>query len=529
MKKILIAGAEGLLGKKLRTILGEYFVVIPTAIRPDKCIVLDILNQEQIKSVFSTYHPNVVVNAAAYTDVDACEDNKDLAYSINAVGPKNLAVACREFGAKLIQISTDFVFDGEKGNYTEDDAPCPKSHYGYTKLEGEKFVRKECENHIIFRTSQLYGHNFTKDKRVYVTWVIDELRKHKEITVVDDQWVSPTLIDDIAYAIKKLIDADERGLFNCVGSEKLNRFDFAVKIKEVFGLIGEVKPTKSGIIKQKAHRPKDSSLKIDKLQSKGIQMSDVRTGLRILKEQMPTPKGVILAGGEGTRLRPMTCIINKHLLPLYDRPMINHVIEKFKQSGIYDILIVTGHNNAGGFIDLLGNGEELGVRLSYKFQNKSGGISHALALAEDFTNHDKFLAILGDNYFDKNFFDAYEDFVMNPKVGAKLFLKEVTDPQRFGIAEVNSGKILSIEEKPQNPKTNLAVTGAYMYDQSVYNKIRQIKPSARGEMEITDVNNLYVQEGRMNFDIIDGFWSDAGTIESLSRVTDHIRDKNGKH
>ncbi|MBW2995352.1 dTDP-4-dehydrorhamnose reductase, partial [Candidatus Woesearchaeota archaeon] len=371
MKKILITGANGLLGKKLRTILNEYFVVLPTDINSENGICMDILNPGQIKDIFSTYHPDVVVHTAAYTNVDGCEDEKELSYNVNVNGTKNIVNACKEFNTKLIAISSDFVFSGDKGNYTEEDEYEPKSYYGYTKVEAEKSVR-ELENYIILRTSQLYGHNFKKDKRIYVTWVANELRKHKQRTVVDDQWVSPTLIDDIAYAIKNLVELDEKGIFHCVGSERINRYDFAVKIRDVFGLIGEVKAIKSSELNQKAHRPRDSSLNIIKLQSKGIIMSDVETGLRKMKKQMHIPKGVILAGGSGTRLRPMTNIINKHLLPVYDKPMIYYIIDKMEQAGIYDILIVTGHENAGGFIDLLGNGEDIGVRISYKFQSKAG-------------------------------------------------------------------------------------------------------------------------------------------------------------
>ncbi len=229
-------------------------------------------------------------------------------------------------------------------------------------------------------------------------------------------------------------------------------------------------------------------------------------------------KGVVLAGGTGSRLFPLTKITNKHLLPIYDRPMIYYPIQTLVDAGIRDILIVTGGRNSGDFLRLLANGKEFGLKhLNYTYQEGEGGIADALSLAEHFADGDKICVILGDNIIEKSIRHAVEDFQRQER-GAKILLKEVSDAARFGVAEIRGDKIVGIEEKPQAPKSNYAVTGIYLYDGTVFNKVRQLVPSRRGELEITDVNNLYVQEGTLTFAYLDGWWTDAGTFESLLRA-----------
>jgi len=230
-------------------------------------------------------------------------------------------------------------------------------------------------------------------------------------------------------------------------------------------------------------------------------------------------KGVILAGGLGTRLMPCTKVTNKHLLPVYDKPMIYYPIMTLVNAGIKDILIVTGGNNAGDFLRLLGNGREFGLKdISYTYQEGEGGIADALKLAENFADGKKIFVILGDNIIQDNVSAYVEEFEKQPK-GAKVFLKEVPDPERFGVAEIKDGKIISIEEKPKVPKTNYAVCGLYMYDNDVFEIINNIKPSERGELEITDVNNEYIKRGTMTYSILKGWWTDAGTFESLFKAS----------
>lgn len=229
-------------------------------------------------------------------------------------------------------------------------------------------------------------------------------------------------------------------------------------------------------------------------------------------------KGVILAGGLGTRLYPLTKITNKHLLPIYNKPMIYYPIEALIKAGIRDIMIVTGGNYAGDFLRLLGNGRDFGLKhINYTYQEGEGGIAHALSLAEYFADGEPICVILGDNIIEKNIKKAVRNFEKQ-KTGAKILLKEVPDPERFGVAEVENGKLIRIVEKPKKPKSNLAVIGIYMYDSKVFDIIRTLKPSDRGELEITDVNNAYIREGTMTFEMLEGWWTDAGTFESLLRA-----------
>jgi glucose-1-phosphate thymidylyltransferase len=235
-------------------------------------------------------------------------------------------------------------------------------------------------------------------------------------------------------------------------------------------------------------------------------------------------KGVILAGGLGTRLYPLTKVTNKHLLPVFDKPMIYYPIQTLINAGIDDILIVTGGNNAGDFLRLVGNGKEFGLKhINYTYQEGEGGIAEALGLAEFFAAGDKICVVLGDNIIEKNIRKGVEAF-RKQKEGAKVLLKEVPDPQRFGVPELKGDKIAKIEEKPKNPKSNYAVVGIYFYDQTVFDFIKTLKPSNRGEMEITDVNNRYIEKGLMTWDLLEGWWTDAGTFESLLRANQLVAE-----
>jgi len=238
-------------------------------------------------------------------------------------------------------------------------------------------------------------------------------------------------------------------------------------------------------------------------------------------------KGVVLAGGTGSRLYPLTKITNKHLLPIYDKPMIYYPIQTLVDADITDLLIVTGGRNSGDFLRLLSNGKQFGLKhINYTYQEGEGGIAEALALAEHFADGEKICVILGDNIIEGSIRQAVEDFRRQP-AGAKILLKEVHDAERFGVAEIQDGRIVGIEEKPKRPKSNLAVTGIYMYDGSVFEKTRVLKPSARGELEITDVNNAYIRDGEMTFDYLEGWWTDAGTFDSLLRAANLVHDTQG--
>ena len=235
-------------------------------------------------------------------------------------------------------------------------------------------------------------------------------------------------------------------------------------------------------------------------------------------------KGVILAGGLGSRLMPLTKITNKHLLPVYDKPMVFYPIQTLVDAGIEDILLVTGGNNAGDFLRLLGNGKDFGLKhVDYTYQEGEGGIAEALDLAEFFADGESVCVMLGDNIIQNNIIDAVRDFKEQGS-GAKVILQQVDDPERFGVAQLDGDKIISIEEKPKDPKSNYAVTGIYMYDADVFKIIKTLEPSERGELEITDVNNAYIKKGNMTYEILGGWWTDAGTFPSLLKASNLVKE-----
>lgn len=228
-------------------------------------------------------------------------------------------------------------------------------------------------------------------------------------------------------------------------------------------------------------------------------------------------RGVVLAGGTGSRLRPLTKVTNKHLLPVGQKPMIYYPIEKLIGIGVEEILIVTGVEHMGDVVALLGSGKEFGCRFTYKVQDEAGGIAQALGLAENFANREPLAVILGDNIFQANLKGHAKRFLAQSQ-GARLLLKQVPDPMRFGVAEIRDGMVVGIEEKPRHPKSDYAIIGVYFYDASVFEIIRTLKPSRRGELEITDVNNAYIGKNQLAYDMLDGWWTDAGTFESLTRA-----------
>jgi glucose-1-phosphate thymidylyltransferase len=233
-------------------------------------------------------------------------------------------------------------------------------------------------------------------------------------------------------------------------------------------------------------------------------------------------KGVVLAGGTGSRLFPLTKVTNKHLLPVFNKPMIYYPIQTLVNAGITEILLVTGGKNAGEFLRLLGNGKEFGLKhMNYTYQEREGGIAEALGLAEHFADGKPICVVLGDNLIEYNIRQAAESFAGQGK-GAKVILKKVPDAHRFGVAKVRGNQVVNIEEKPKAPKSDYAVIGIYFYDYSVFEKIHRLKPSGRGELEITDVNNSYIEEGSLTYEVLEGWWTDAGTFESLLRANNFV-------
>ncbi len=239
-------------------------------------------------------------------------------------------------------------------------------------------------------------------------------------------------------------------------------------------------------------------------------------------------KGVILAGGLGSRLLPLTKVTNKHLLPVYHKPMIYYPIEALVDAGVKDLMVVTGGNSSGDFLRLIGNGRQFGLdHVSFAYQDGEGGIADALRLAGRFAAGEKIIVMLGDNIIGSSIRTSVQKF-LKQKSGARVILKKVNDPERFGVAELKGNKVVSIEEKPKKPKSSYAVTGIYMYDAQVFKVISTLKPSRRGELEITDVNNWYLNNGNLEFDMLSGFWSDAGTFESLQYSSELVRRQENR-
>jgi len=238
-------------------------------------------------------------------------------------------------------------------------------------------------------------------------------------------------------------------------------------------------------------------------------------------------KGIILGGGTGSRLMPLTKIINKNVLAIYDKPLIYYPICTLRDAGIKEILLVSGRGHAGQYLDLLSSGRELGVKLTYEIQEEPKGIAQALGIAEDFADNGPVAMILGDNIYEESLKSAVDDFLKQEK-GAKIVLKQVPDPQRFGVAEFDGDKLIDIQEKPQFPKTDWIVTGFYMYDKRCFDFIRTLRPSSRGELEITDLNNCYLREGTLTYYKTTGEWIDAGTFDSLLKANIFIAKKQGK-
>lgn len=235
-------------------------------------------------------------------------------------------------------------------------------------------------------------------------------------------------------------------------------------------------------------------------------------------------KGIILAGGKGTRLMPLTRLTNKHLLPIFNRAMIEYPLGALSKAGIKDILIVSGREHAGDFIEYLGSGSDFGVNFTYKVQDEAGGIAQALLLGEDFADGGLITVILGDNIFETSFSNVLKKF----RSGARIFLKKVADPERFGVAVLDGKKVTKILEKPKEPPTNFAVTGLYQYDSQVFGIIKRLKPSVRGELELTDANNVYIKHDKMKAEFVRGFWSDAGTFDSLTKSINWVMAKSSK-
>ena len=494
--------------------------------------------------------PDAVVNAAGKTgrpNIDWCETHQVETSQSNLIGPLVLAEACQERGVYLLHLASGCIFYGaspDPRGWTEDDFANPLSFYSRVKYAADLVLGK-MPNVGIARI------RMPIDDKPSDRNLINKLANYKQVIDVEN---SVTIIPDMIETCYRLIQKRGVGVFHVTNPGTARHRQILDLYREFVDpnhrneWITDEEMMKRGLAK--AARS-NCILQSDRLKTLGIEMRPIDVALRdtMMKyaaakrasERPATPtflanpqqmnerpltnhgskrmKGVILAGGKGTRLAPLTNITNKHLLPVADKQMVLYPLQTLLDAGIREILIVTGPDYAGHFMNLLGSGSKLGCRLTYRVQDEAGGIPHALALAEDFVGDDHVAVILGDNIFEDNFSAPISSF----QSGAVTFYKAVPDAHRFGVVEIDAyGHVISIEEKPQNPKTNFAQAGLYIYDSHVFNIIKQLRPSGRGELEIVDVNNAYLQKRQLVARPVRGFWTDAGTFESLQRANEYF-------
>ena len=515
--KYLIIG-DGYLGRRFKNYLEDSATILKEKIN----------NIDQITKAIELYEPEILINCAGKTgkpNVDACEKEPEETFFGNVSVPWLIAEACKKKNKRMVHLGTGCIYEGDKF-FTEEDTPnFEDSLYSRTKLTAEKLL-KNYDNVLQIRL-RIPIDDFPSDRNL-----IDKLLKYArnggKILIAKN---SITPIPFLLEATKKLMDLNKSGIFNVVAKDSMTHDLILDTYQELSG--EEFKYEKISaeeLDKITTARRSNCTLSVEKLASQGIVVPDVRQAVRECiknyiinkSKNYPKIKGVILAGGSGSRLDPLTRVTNKHLLPVYDKPMIYYPINTLIKAGIKDILIISGRYFSGHFLELLGRGEDLGVNFSYTIQEKAGGIAEALSLARNFSDNQNIAVILGDNIFEDDFKEEINSF----NGGARIFLKEVPDAYRFGVVELdNDGNVINIEEKPKNPKTNYAQTGLYLYDSSVFDIIRTLKPSERGELEITDVNNIYVKKKMIDSKFVKGFWSDAGTFESMNKSSNYIREK----
>ena len=536
--KILIFGAQGFIAKRM---LETWPQAIGSDARiDDKAAVLRALEEHQ---------PDAVVNAAGRTgrpNVDWCESHPVETMHDNVLGALTLAAACQERGVYLLQLSSGCIFYGDSPDprgWREDDYANPSATYSRSKYAAELALMNYPQVSIVRLRMPI-------DERPGERNLIDKLAKYKQVVDVGN---SVTIVKDLIDVCYQLIERKAGGVFHAVNPGIMRHRDLLNLYREYVDPAHQVEWIREEDLLAKGLVTKKRSNNImqsERLHALGIYMRPIDVALRdtMMKyaqqvqrkapsqapsflrshpsfvaspaiPSAPKMKGVILAGGKGTRLAPLTNITNKHLLPVADKQMILYPLKTLLDAGIREIMIVTGPDYAGHFINLLGSGSKYQCQLSYRVQDEAGGIPHALALAEDFVGQDHVTVILGDNLFEDQFAAPISSF----QGGAMTFYKSVHDANRFGVIEMDAyGTVLSIEEKPQQPKSHFAQVGLYVYDHHVFDVIRTLKPSPRGELEIVDVNNAYLQKRQLQAKPIRGFWTDAGTFDSLHRANTYF-------
>lgn len=540
--KILVFGSKGFIGGKM---LRAWPDAVGTDARiDDKAAVLNALDEHK---------PDAVVNAAGRTgrpNVDWCESHQAETHRDNVIGALTLGEACHERGVYLLHLSSGCVFYGHSPDprgWREEDFANPSATYSRSKYAAELAL-------MTYPNVAIARLRMPIDDEPGERNLIDKLANYKQVIDVAN---SVTVVPDLVDVCRRLIEKRGAGVFHVVNPGVMRHRDLLDLYREYVDPNHHVEWIREEDLVAKglaAKKRSNNVMQSKRLQELGIEMRPIDVALRdtmikyaakrranseyrvansdLKQASAPSPltahysnprmKGLILAGGKGTRLAPLTNTTNKHLLPVGKKQMILYPLQTLLDAGIRDIMIVTGPDHAGHFMNLLGSGAALGCRLTYRIQDQAGGIAHAVALAEDFVGQDNVTVILGDNLFEDNFLAPISSF----QGGALTFYKAVHDPQRFGVVEVDpSGRVLSIEEKPENPKSNFAQVGLYVYDATVFDVIRALKPSPRGELEIAHTNSAFLAQGRLTARPVRGFWSDAGTFESLRRASEYFENR----
>jgi len=509
----------------------------------DKAAVLKAIDEHK---------PDAVVNAAGKKgkpNVDWCETHQAETFRSNTIGAIVLAEACQERGVYFLHLGTGCVFYGaspDPRGWTEEDFANPVAVYSRSKYAADLAL-------TAYPNVAIARFRMPIDDRPNPSGLIDKLSTYKQVIDVAN---SATVVSDLVDTCYKIIQKRGTGIFHVVNPGIMRHRDLLALYREYVdpNHVTEWIREEDLVAKGLATKMRSNNImQSERLKALGIEMRPMDVALRdtmmryaqnvfasrksqvassapsflrrdsatydLQPTKVPQMKGVILAGGKGTRLMPLTTTTNKHLLPVANKQMVLYPLQTLLDSGIRDILIVTGPDHAGHFMNLLGSGAGLGCRLTYRIQDEAGGIAHALGMAEDFVDHHNVAVILGDNIFEDNFLAPISSF----QGGALAFYKSVPDARRFGVLDIDSyGRVLSIEEKPANPKSNFAQVGLYVYDKRVFEVIRSLKPSGRGELEITDVNNAFLAMNELTAKPVRGFWSDAGTFESLRRATEYF-------
>ncbi len=519
-----------------------------------------IEDRAAVAAELDRYKPAAVINAAGKTgkpNVDWCETHQVETYQANTVAPLLLADVCQEKGIYFIQLASGCIFYGDSPDpigWKEEDATNPQAFYSRTKYAADLILSRLPKTAVVRLRLPI---DFVPSPKNLIT----KLSGYKQVIDVQN---SVTIIEDLVYVLQGLIKKEGTGIFHATNPGALRYRDMLGLYRDLVDpshsceWIGDAELATRGLT---AKNRSTCILQSTRLAELGIHMRPIDIAIRDTMERyaaikkaadqaaastssatspvvpsivippvlsalghIPEMKGMIAAGGMGSRLAPLTSVTNKHLLPVHNKPMILYPLQTLLDAGIRKILIVTGPEYSHQFVKLLGSGAQYGCSISYRVQDAAGGIAQVVGMAEDFAGYDNLTVILGDNIFE----DSFRDEVQSFKGGAMAFYKPVSDPQRFGVMEINDqGQVLSIEEKPKQPKSNFAQTGLYIYDSAVFDIVKTLKPSGRGELEIVDVNNHYLKQNKLVAKPVKGFWSDAGTFPSMKRATEFFSSRDG--